>query len=58
MTELKIYTVPELIEILKVTNRTLHRYLNAGKLKGFKVGHNWRVKHEDLMAFINGGTGT
>lgn len=57
MSEMKIYTVDELVAILKVSNRTIHSYIKRGLLKAIKVGHNWRVKHEDLEAFLNGGTG-
>ena len=52
--ELKLYTLREVEEILKVTQRTLYTYIKEGKLKATKAG-NWRVKHSDLMEFVNKG---
>lgn len=50
--ELKIYSLKEVEEILQVGQRTLYTYIKDGKLKAFKVGKYWRVKHEDLKEFI------
>jgi excisionase family DNA binding protein len=55
MDDLIIYTVTDLVRILKTSNRTIQSYIKRGKLKAFKCGHNWRVLHEDLMKFLAGG---
>ncbi len=52
-----LLTIKETAVRLRVCYETIARYLRAGKLRGFKVGHNWRIKEEDLEAFINGQAG-
>jgi len=54
--EFTLYSVEEVTEILKVTQRTLYNYIKSGSLKAIKVGKYWRVRHEDLREFINNGT--
>ena len=55
MEELKLYTLREVEKILKVTQRTLYTYIQNGQLKATKIGKYWRVKHADLMDFVNNG---
>lgn len=55
-TELKVYTLEEVQELLKVTRRTLYSYIKAGTLKATKIGRYWRVRHADLKEFIDRGT--
>ena len=54
MQEIKVYTLREVEDILKVTQRTVYNYINSGKLKAVKMGKYWRVRHEDLDAFLHG----
>lgn len=54
MDEIKIYSLDEVTKILKVTRRTLYNYLKAGKLKGVKMGKEWRIRHDDLDRFTKG----
>lgn len=49
----KIYTIEEVVEILKVTRRTVYNYLKEGKLNAVKLGRSWRVTEEELNRFIN-----
>jgi len=56
MEELKLYTLREVEKILKVTQRTLYTYIQEGTLKASKSGKYWRVKHADLMEFVDKGT--
>ena len=56
MEDLRLYTTEEVTDILKVTQRTLYNYIKAEQLKASKVGKYWRIKHVDLLDFINGGT--
>lgn len=56
MTEIKVYTLDEVANILQVTRRTLYTYIKEGKLKAVKVGKYWRVPSETLQSFINTGT--
>ena len=55
MQEIKVYTLAEVQDILKVTQRTVYNYIKTGKLKAVKMGKYWRVRHEDLDAFLTGG---
>jgi len=48
----KFYTPQEVAELLKLSERTVYRYLHSGKLKASKLGC-WRITKEDLNNFIN-----
>lgn len=56
MQEIKVYTITEVADILKVTKRTIYNYIEAGQLKATKVGREWRIRHEDIQAFLSKGT--
>jgi excisionase family DNA binding protein len=56
MADIKVYTLDEVAEILKVTKRTLYNYVKAGKLSAVKMGKYWRVSEESLQAFISTDT--
>lgn len=56
MSEIKVYTLEEVAEILKVSRRTLYTYVKEGKLPAVKMGKYWRVSQESLQAFISTGT--
>lgn len=48
----KLLTLKETAKILRVSERTVMRYLKAGKLKASKVGR-WRIKESDLEKFLD-----
>jgi len=50
-----IYTLQEVAEILRVTERTIYNYIHDKKLPAQKVGHNWRITSTDLQAFLDSG---
>lgn len=52
MGDIKVYTATEICEILKVTKRTLYRYLEDGKINGFRAGREYRFTEQDLIDFI------
>lgn len=52
--EIKVYTLKEVAEVIKVTERTLLTYIKEGKLKATKIGGKWIVSQENLQNFING----
>jgi excisionase family DNA binding protein len=56
MAEIKVYTLDEVADILKVSRRTLYTYVKEGKLPAVKMGKYWRVSEENLKAFIETGT--
>ncbi len=49
-----ILTIKEVAEYLKVTERTLYRLAQEGKVPAFKVGASWRFKRADIDAWIEG----
>jgi excisionase family DNA binding protein len=46
-------TVEEVADRLKVTPRTVYRWIDDGKLKALKIGGVVRVTEEDYQSFIN-----
>ncbi|MBT3690153.1 helix-turn-helix domain-containing protein [bacterium] len=49
---MKLYTLQEVAKILKVSEKSVYRYIKSGKLKATKIGQ-WRIKEEDLNKLIN-----
>ena len=47
----KLLTLKETAKILRVSERTIMRYLKSGKLKASKAGQ-WRIKQSDLNNFL------
>ena len=47
----KLLTLKETSKILRVSERTVMRYLKSGKLKASKLGQ-WRIKESDLEKFL------
>lgn len=44
----------EVAKRLGVSSRTVARWIRDGELKAVKInGHTWRVREEDLRAFID-----
>jgi len=49
----KLLRPEEVAELLQVSRRTVVRWLKEGRLKGVRVGRLWRVREEDLGAFLS-----
>jgi excisionase family DNA binding protein len=43
-----LYTVRQVQQILKVDRITIYRMLNDGRLKGIKIGQQWRFPHTEI----------
>jgi excisionase family DNA binding protein len=56
MPDYKLYSIEEIAEILKVTQRTIYNHIKKGSLKAIKIGKYWRVKQSDLEQFLSIGT--
>ena len=56
MADIKVFTLDEVADILKVTKRTLYNYVKEGKLPAVKMGKYWRVTEDSLQAFLSTGT--
>jgi len=53
--ENRLLTINEAAEILAVTPRAVYEWIRNGKLQGVKIGVLWRIRPEDLEAFIERG---
>ena len=53
MADIKLYTLPEVGKIIRLSRRTLYNYLKSGELQAVKIGGTWRVSEESLQKFIN-----
>ena len=47
----KLLTIEEVAEILRVSSRSVNRYIESGRLKASKLGV-WRIKQSDLNRFL------
>ena len=43
-----IFTIKEVAEYLKLTEKTAYRLAAEGKIPGFKVGGSWRFRHDEI----------
>src|SRR5512146_2454667 len=50
-----IVAMEEAIGMLKTTRPTFYRWLRAGRLKGMKVGRQWRFHRAEIERFLMGG---
>ena len=49
---MKIYTVEEVADLLKIKPTTVRAMLRDNELNGFKAGKAWRVTEDDLKKYI------
>jgi excisionase family DNA binding protein len=50
----EIFSLEQVAKKLNVSERTILRQIQAGKLVGFKVGRTWRFREEALEDYIRG----
>jgi len=50
----ELLTLEEARKILKYSLSTIRMLVKTGKLKGQRIGNEYRIKKEDLEAFIEG----
>lgn len=51
-TDKKYYTAKELAEMLGLNVMTIYRYINAGKLKAYKIGKEYRIDKSEFDRFM------
>ena len=51
--QLKLLTVPEVMEMLSVSRTQVYALKATGKLKFIKIGQSTRYKRTDIERFIN-----
>jgi len=49
----KTYTAEEVAQITKINKGTILRFIREGKLKAKKFARFYRVKEQDLQAFLD-----
>lgn len=49
----KLLNLKEVSKLLSINTEVLRRWLRCGKLRGVKVGSDWRVNMADLSPFLN-----
>ncbi|NDV26152.1 helix-turn-helix domain-containing protein [Desulfovibrio sp. JC010] len=53
-----LYTVREIADTLRIHPRTAYRLVQEGKIRGIKVGSQWRVPESSLLEYIESGLQT
>lgn len=43
---------------LRISNATLYRFMDEGKIVGYKVGSTWRFYERDVRSFVSGNSST
>jgi len=51
MVKTNFYTLKEVARLLRVSERSMYRYIKSGKLRATKVGY-WRIDKKHLQTFI------
>ena len=46
------YSIEEVAKTLKVAYLTVYRWVQAGKLKAYKAGKQYRIERSDLNEFL------
>ncbi len=57
MAAAKFLTLKEVAARLRVSERSIFRYIHSGKLKATKIGY-WRIKENDLEGFLKSNSNT
>lgn len=52
----ELYTVAQTASYLKVCEKTVRRLIQRNTLTASKVGHVWRIKQEDIDAYLKNNT--
>lgn len=47
----KLLTIKEVAKILRVSERSVNRYIESGRLRAVKIGQ-WRIRQKDLEKFL------
>jgi excisionase family DNA binding protein len=50
--EVQLYTIAQVAELLGLSTRTIYRWIKAGRLPIVRLGRRVRIRHGDVVAFI------
>ncbi len=53
MEQKEFYTAQELADKLRVNIMTIYRYIDAGKLKAYKLGKEFLIDKKEFESFLN-----
>lgn len=48
----RLLTIPEAAEFLRVSTKTIRRWITAGTLAAARLGQQWRIRPQDLNRFV------
>lgn len=51
--EFKVYTVPEVAELFKVSKFIIYEEVKQGKLKCHRIGRNIRITTDHIQEYLN-----
>ena len=51
-TSVRLLSVSEVAEILKVSNEFVRRLIRQGSIPGRKIGREWRVEESELLKYV------
>ncbi len=51
-TPVRLLTIPEVKDILRVSEKTVRRWIAKGELPAAKLGNQWRIRPRDLDDFV------
>jgi excisionase family DNA binding protein len=51
-TQSRFMTVGEVASVLRVSNMTVYRLINAGELPAVRIGRSFRLRAEDLDRYL------
>lgn len=52
---IRFFVVEDLVKILGLTELTVRKYLQEGRIKSVKVGRRFYIAEKNLIAFLGGG---
>ena len=50
--EKEFYKAEDLAELLQVNIMTIYRYINAKKIKAYKIGREYRIDKNEFQTFL------
>lgn len=53
---IRLLTVAEVAETLRVSNMTVYRLIKSRELPAIRVGKNFRIRQQDLTDYLAAGT--
>ncbi|NOU53637.1 helix-turn-helix domain-containing protein [Brevibacillus borstelensis] len=53
----KFYTPRQVATMLGLTQLTIYKWIDAGKLKAYKVNQRWMIEHKDVENLFYGKGG-